>query len=73
MKLDKKKDISSIDSNIKIQKNRTISSFEYLMWVNFYSGRSYKDLGQYPIFPLIVTKYVIENLTIKDKRKKQIK
>ena len=40
------------------------------MWLNLFSGRSYKDLGQYPIFPWIVTKYDIENLTIKDKRKK---
>ena len=40
------------------------------MWINFYSGRSYKDLGQYPIFPWIVTKYDIENLTVKDKRRK---
>ena len=70
MKKKKKKEISSIDSIVKLWKNRTISSFEYLMWINFYSGRSYKDLGQYPIFPWIVTKYDIENLTVKDKRRK---
>lgn len=31
--------------------DRKISNFEYLMWLNFVSGRSYQDLTQYPVFP----------------------
>jgi hypothetical protein len=28
-----------------------MSNFEYLMWINMISGRSYNDLSQYPVFP----------------------
>lgn len=31
--------------------DKKISNFEYIMWINFVSGRSYQDLTQYPIFP----------------------
>jgi hypothetical protein len=30
---------------------REISNFEYLMYLNTISGRTYNDLNQYPIFP----------------------
>ena len=30
---------------------KQISTFEFLMWLNFSSNRSYNDLSQYPIFP----------------------
>jgi hypothetical protein len=33
--------------------DRKISNFEYLMWLNFVSGRSYQDLTQYPVLPWI--------------------
>ena len=38
------------------QKNN-ISTLEYLMWLNIYSGRSFDDLTQYPVFPWIITNY----------------
>lgn len=31
-----------------------ISTFEYLMEINFYSGRSLNDLTQYPVFPWVL-------------------
>jgi len=31
-----------------------ISNFEYIMLLNFYSGRSFQDQNQYPIFPVVV-------------------
>lgn len=34
--------------------NGEMSNFEYLMSLNVYSGRSFLEQGQYPIFPLIV-------------------
>ena len=34
-----------------------ISTMEYLMWLNIYSGRSFNDLTQYPIFPWIISNY----------------
>ena len=36
---------------------REISTLEYLMWLNIYSGRSFNDLTQYPIFPWLLTNY----------------
>ncbi|KAK8893408.1 hypothetical protein M9Y10_021828 [Tritrichomonas musculus] len=38
-------------------KNREISNFEYLMALNIYAGRSFKDSNLYPIFPWILTNY----------------
>ena len=40
--------------------NNNISTMEYLMWLNIYSGRSFNDLTQYPIFPWILTNYSAE-------------
>jgi hypothetical protein len=34
-----------------------LSNFEYLMVLNKYSGRSYNDLGQYPVFPWVLANY----------------
>ncbi|KAK8890749.1 hypothetical protein M9Y10_035534 [Tritrichomonas musculus] len=34
-----------------------ISNFEYLMKLNIISGRSFKDVNQYPIFPWILSNY----------------
>ena len=36
--------------------NREISNFDYLM-VNSIAGRTYNDLGQYPVFPWILKDY----------------
>ncbi|XP_047222522.1 lipopolysaccharide-responsive and beige-like anchor protein isoform X5 [Girardinichthys multiradiatus] len=36
---------------------REISNFEYLMFLNTISGRTYNDLSQYPVFPWIITNY----------------
>jgi hypothetical protein len=33
--------------------NREISNFDYLMRLNALAGRTYNDLGQYPVFPWI--------------------
>ena len=37
--------------------NNNISTLEYLMWLNIYSGRSFNDLTQYPVVPWILTSY----------------
>jgi hypothetical protein len=31
-----------------------ISNYEYLMYCNFFSGRSFNDLSQYPVFPWVL-------------------
>jgi len=34
-----------------------MSTFEYLMYLNTYSGRSYNDMTQYPVFPWVITDF----------------
>ena len=46
--------------------NREISNFEYLMFLNTISGRTYQDLNQYPVFPWILTNYESDSLDIND-------
>ena len=41
-----------------------ISNFEFLMWLNLYSNRSYFDLLQYPIFPWIITNYKTNEINL---------
>ncbi|CAK57856.1 unnamed protein product (macronuclear) [Paramecium tetraurelia] len=35
-----------------------ITNFQYLIEINKYSGRTYNDLNQYPIFPWVIANYV---------------
>ena len=48
--------------------NNNISTFECLMWLNIFAGRSFNDLTQYPVFPWIITNYQTEELTENDFR-----
>ena len=42
-----------------------ISTFEYLITLNYLSGRSFNDLTQYPIFPWIIDDYQSSELNLK--------
>ena len=46
----KKKEIY-LSTKIDNWKKWKISNFEFIMWLNIYSNRSYNDLTQYPVFP----------------------
>ena len=59
--LSKKKKLSNL---IKKWQNGFISNFEFLMWINLYSNRSYSDIFQYPIFPWIFETYNSEKLNL---------
>ena len=48
--------------------NRQISNFDYLMKLNSIAGRTYNDLGQYPIFPWVLKDYRSETLDLSDPR-----
>ena len=48
--------------------NYNISTLEYLMWMNIYSGRSFDDLNQYPVFPWIITNYSNDKISQNDIR-----
>ncbi|KAM9819383.1 lipopolysaccharide-responsive and beige-like anchor protein isoform 2-T2 [Syngnathus typhle] len=43
---------------------REISNFEYLIFLNTISGRTYNDLNQYPVFPWIITNYEADQLDL---------
>lgn len=46
--------------------NRTISNFDYLMWLNTVAGRSFNDMSQYPVFPWIIANYTSQKLSLTD-------
>jgi hypothetical protein len=48
--------------------NREISNFDYLMRLNSIAGRTFNDIGQYPIFPWVVADYSSFELNLKDPR-----
>jgi len=41
-----------------------ISNFEYLLWVNQFSGRSFNNPQAYPIFPWILADYTTEHIDL---------
>ena len=43
-----------------------ITTFEYLMEINFYSGRSLNDLTQYPVFPWVLAEFESNFLDLND-------
>ena len=54
---DNNKEYSNI-ANIKdLWKSNKISKLEYLMWINIYGNRSFRDIAQYPVFPWLLNNY----------------
>lgn len=51
---------------LKKWQNREISNFEYLMILNVYSGRSYNDMSQYPVFPWIIKDYDNDKIDVEN-------
>ncbi|SCU73177.1 neurobeachin/beige protein, putative [Trypanosoma equiperdum] len=41
-----------------------ISNFEYLLWLNFFGGRTVNDLTQYPVFPWVIADYKSDRLDL---------
>ena len=46
-----------LSKKIKDWSKWKINNFQFLMWINFFSNRSYNDISQYPIFPWILSNY----------------
>lgn len=53
----KESEIESIDQIMNKWRCGIISNFEYLMYLNSQTHRSFNDLTQYPIFPWIIADY----------------
>ncbi|TGZ55258.1 hypothetical protein CRM22_010440 [Opisthorchis felineus] len=45
---------------------REVSNFDYLMYLNTISGRTYNDMNQYPIFPWILSNYTSDQLDLNE-------
>ena len=67
------KEYSSISNIRDIWKISKISTLEYLMWINIYGNRSFRDISQYPVFPWLLTNYeyntyeeLVQNPEIRD-------
>ncbi len=62
----KEEDLNKLFSKYQINwhQNR-ISNLEYLIWLNIFSNRSYRDITQYPVCPWILNDYNLnyENLS----------
>ncbi|XP_069997726.1 lysosomal-trafficking regulator isoform X2 [Penaeus vannamei] len=43
-----------------------ITNYEYLTQLNKLAGRSFNDLMQYPVFPFILSNYIVEILNLND-------
>ena len=55
------------DSNMMDKwRRREISNFDYLMFVNTIAGRSYNDLGQYPVMPWVLKNYTSQTIDLSD-------
>ena len=55
----------SLDKIIKDWEQWEISNMDMLCMLNNYSGRSFKDLTQYPVFPWIISDYVSSSKELK--------
>ncbi|KAH8611644.1 PH domain [Trypanosoma vivax] len=45
-------------------RERTMTNFDYLLWLNFFAGRTLNDLTQYPVFPWVIADYKSEHLDL---------
>ena len=64
---------SNISSIRELWKNNQISTLEYIMWINIYGNRSFRDISQYPVLPWIIDDYktktfqdIVKNDCIRD-------
>ena len=51
------KEFSSLSNINNLWKNNKISTLEYLMWINIYANRSFRDISQYPVFPWLLVNH----------------
>ena len=60
-----KKKSYNVINKMEEWQNYMISTLDYLMWLNIYSGRSFNDLTQYPVIPWIISNYNLPELHYK--------
>lgn len=55
-----------IERTQKAWQKGKLSNFDYLMAINMFAGRTYNDLGQYPVFPWVIGDYTSDYLDLTD-------
>ena len=58
---DNNRDYNNIVNIRESYKSNKISKMEYLMWINIYGNRSFRDIAQYPVFPWLLNNYESDN------------
>ncbi len=56
-----------VDTIQQLWIKREISNFEYLMHLNTIAGRTFNDLGQYPVFPWVIKDYTSSRIDLRKK------
>lgn len=54
----------SLEEITQLWRESKISNYEYLMQLNKYSGRTFNDLMQYPIYPHILSNYLTDSIDL---------
>ena len=60
--IDNNKNYKSINDIKDLWKNNKISTLEYIMWINIYGNRSFRDTAQYPVLPWILSDYTLNKV-----------
>jgi hypothetical protein len=55
---------TTLEQYTDMWKENTIDNYEYISRVNEFSGRTFHDICQYPVFPWIIQKYDTTNLEL---------
>jgi hypothetical protein len=56
--------ISQLQTVTELWRKRRMSNFDYLSHLNFFAGRSYFDLSQYPVMPWVLTDWTSKALDL---------
>ena len=56
--------IESLEEVTNLWREAKISNYEYLMQLNKYSGRTFNDLMQYPVYPHILSNYLTDTIDL---------
>lgn len=57
----------SLDELTNMWRESKMSNYEYLMQLNKYSGRTFNDLMQYPVYPHILSNYLTDTIDLASK------
>ncbi|PXF44091.1 Protein FAN [Gracilariopsis chorda] len=59
-------DRSELEMTLSQWRKGLLSNYDYLMYLNLASGRSFNDLSQYPVFPWVLQDYQSNELDLND-------